>query len=269
MKERMNFKEFKTALIKAISSLSDKDILVIDKGDILLIKREDLETALFLDNAWSRYQGGEDIQSMARLMTAPIFEQKEKFDFAKMSWTDAKSRVMPQVKNVEFFLQPMAKKAKIVFKDNLIPSLGVGYVIDDKHGMAYITADMLKDWGVTLDILHSQVMANIKPFKKDIKKVQVEDGLHYYMANTCDSYDAAKILILLEDAADIQASFSGDMMVGIPNRDTLIVFDSKKPYVPFFAVKIMEAHSTFPYPISPFIFKWEKGRFLAGQIMAL
>ena len=60
MKERMNFQEFKGELIKTILQMSDKDIMVVDAGDRLLIKREDHDTALFLDalgrdQEWRRF----------------------------------------------------------------------------------------------------------------------------------------------------------------------------------------------------------------------
>jgi uncharacterized protein YtpQ (UPF0354 family) len=269
MKERMNFQEFKGELIKTISQMSDKDIMVVDAGDRLLIKREDLNTALFLDNAWKRYKSGEDFQTMAKLMIEPLLKQSERYDFTKMSWAEVKNRIMPQVKNLAFFKQSLAEKSKIVFRDDIIPGIGIGYVVDSDNGMAYVTNHILDMWGITPDILHAQAIANIKPYKKDIKRVELPDGLHYYIASTLDSYDAAKILILLEDGAEIQASFKGDMMVGIPIRDVLLIFDSEKPYVPFFAMQILEVNSKFPYPVSPLIFKWEKGKFVAGQIIAM
>lgn len=262
-KHTLNFGDFKQRFMQAISDKTEETTLVYDRGDKLVIKRKDSEQVFFLENAWARYNEGETIDIIINTMIKPLFSVNIK-DLPDMKWEQVKGLIYPQIKDEKSLLQGNLAKAGIIYKTGIIPLLAVCYVADIDSGMMYVTHDILKNWGADLETLHEQAILNLKSMNKGLQRMDGQHGEVFFASNTMDSYDCSRILDL--DYDTIKSSFKGDVLIAVPNRDFLLVFDSAASYIPIFFMLIMKDYHSKPYPISMNIFKWDGKSFQAGEI---
>lgn len=258
------FQNFKDSFIKAVLKETDAEKSIIDRGTQLEVIGDNGEKQMVnLDNLFQRHLHGESIEHLIETVVKPIISNNF-YAKSEKSWEEVKSSIYPQLKNIQIFEDAQMQKAKMVHSDDIIPFIAVCYVIDvDDYGVVYITEDHLVRWEVDKDTLHKQAMENLKPKAEDIRRIDSQ-GSFFFVSQTNDAYDASRILALNYDT--FKEEFEGEVLIGIPNRDFIIIFDSAQEYVPFFFMNVIQDYQNRPYGIIPAIYLWDGKEYKPTQL---
>ncbi len=95
-------------------------------------------------------------------------------------------------------------------------------VIDAPSSMAYVNEEQMRRWNLTTDEIHALALANLQG--ATVPKFVDKGG--YHAGQWGDAYDASRILVpgVFDDLP-----ITGEPVVVLPNRDTLLVADSNNP----------------------------------------
>jgi hypothetical protein len=117
---------------------------------------------------------------------------------------------------------PDAKPVHIPY-GGLAPGLAVGIVIDSERAKAAMTHDKFHQWGLSLEQALGIAIDNLRD-STEAKFKEETSGL--FVSQWNDTYDATRML--LTDML-CRLKIRGEPVVGIPNRNRLIVAGSKDP----------------------------------------
>lgn len=142
-------------------------------------------------------------------------------------------------------------QGKTKFKD-----LTVIFVIDLGSSMAFITTHHLETWGITQEELEGIAYANLAALPTELLELKTPDKKSYYMINTLDGYAATRLLTY--DFTQLKEKVQGDLLISIPIRDMLVVFDSKdispRKMMAMNVVKMSDAD----YPLLPDVYRFKR-----------
>lgn len=131
----------------------------------------------------------------------------------------ASPRILPQVKNREFLRvnEQMGEGRGVVWRP-LVDEIVVSYVLDSEHGMTYLTHADLAAWRKGADEIHAIALENLRRRSAPLGG-RIDPSTGVQVIRTRDGYDAARVLILNELLKEARE----DLLVGLPDRDTLMV----------------------------------------------
>ena len=130
-----------------------------------------------------------------------------------------RARVRPRLVPAGYFADAVRRgaKAEPVSVPSGVPGLSIALVLDSETSVAYLTADMLGELGLTTDEALALAKANLAG-SVDVAAI-VRDVLEknaLVMVKSFDSYDAARVLLVPAALAEGQ-----ELAAVIPDRDTL------------------------------------------------
>jgi uncharacterized protein YtpQ (UPF0354 family) len=108
------------------------------------------------------------------------------------------------------------------------PFLGdlmITYVISEGSRLAYINEQHLERWQASTHDLHEQAIANLRQRTDDRGSYTAtgEGARRIIIFNTQDGFDATRLL-LPDMLTELRGQFPGRMVIGVPNRDFMILF---------------------------------------------
>jgi uncharacterized protein YtpQ (UPF0354 family) len=101
----------------------------------------------------------------------------------------------------------------------------IAYVISEGGRLAYINEQHLERWQIGAHELHDQAITNLRTRTEAIGSYTTtgEGAQRLVIFNTQDGFDATRLL-LSDMLASLRGQFPGKMVIGIPNRDFMILF---------------------------------------------
>lgn len=173
------------------------------------------------------------------------------------NWEMTKHFIFPLLKNSNQIIQ--YPNMKLVSEQSPIPELAITYVIDSNDSMAFLSEGMLSDWGIEVKEMKKQAFRNLKKLyeKKGLLTDKSEGGF-FLFSNREDGYDATRILSL--DYRYLKGKVKGEVLIGIPNRDMLVVFGSEESIADRFVFQNAMAFRDHRYALTPNTFIWKDGK---------
>lgn len=144
------------------------------------------------------------------------------------SFDELRERVFPMLKPITLLVQVREHKLPMIVYRPFLADLIITYVIDEPSSVAYINENHLERWQIGEHELHAQAMENLqrRTVERGSYTVTGEGPQRLIIFNTRDGFDATRLLLpgLLERW---RAEFPGHMVIGVPNRDFLIIFSDE------------------------------------------
>ncbi|MBC8161975.1 MAG: DUF1444 family protein [Roseiflexaceae bacterium] len=133
-------------------------------------------------------------------------------------------RIYPMLKPATLLATVRERNLPMLAYRDFLAGLIIAYVIDEQNSVAYINENHLESWDVTMQDLHEQALDNLRRRTDLVDAVSAgEDDQRLFMFSSGDGYDATRLL--LSDVLQAWArNVSGNLVIGIPNRDFLIAF---------------------------------------------
>lgn len=263
----MNKEEFVTFVANEISKNAPDKTVVVENSDNfgLLISFVSGTTGIVsLDNIHRAYlsqrHSGEFSALIKNLISSVTVEPKQ-IAMDVSNFENIKKSIYPFIKPKAFLNFPGVGRLSPThtgFAEDLI----ITYVVDYSDSVAGITEKHLLNWDINMDELHKLAMSNFLK-DKDIPPVKIllSNYLAAFTYNAGDSYDATRILLAhrLEETAK---RMPHKALIGIPNRDFLIVFPDTVNVKNKFRQLIREDAKTKAYGISDSIYSLIDGRLI-------
>lgn len=211
-----------------------------------------------IDNAYRDYRSSPD-------SLAPILHRyaSTAADVYASAVALSKDNIVPVIKSAGFVTdaEKMAGQAggakgfDAVFEpynDNLV----IVYAQDTKTGIEYFLPDDLKKAGIDKDSLRPMAIRNLIRLLPDI---QIKGSKELYMVTAGGNYEAS--LLLMDDLwTKKNLAVDGDFIIGVPNRDLLLVTGSKdKVGIGKLRELVHRMYTTGNYPVSDALYKRGEG----------
>nr|WP_068130905.1 DUF1444 family protein [Nosocomiicoccus ampullae] len=131
--------------------------------------------------------------------------------------------IYPVVRSTSFPKEAKDGK-KFIFDEHTAETV-IFYALD--HGRSYelIDESLLETLGLTKEALKEKAFNNLKTLDIKYKKETVQENDFYFISHR-DGYDASRILNE-EFLNDFHSKLEGEMMIGLPHQDVLIIVDVK------------------------------------------
>jgi uncharacterized protein YtpQ (UPF0354 family) len=134
-------------------------------------------------------------------------------------------RVFPMLKPLSLLATVRERKLPMLVYRPFLADLMIAYVIDEPNQVAYINEQHLERWEIAEHELHAQAIANLRRRTDERTNYTVTGSgeQRLIIFHSQDGFDATRLLLpsLLERW---RPEFSGNMVIGVPNRDFLILF---------------------------------------------
>ncbi len=166
------------------------------------------------------------------------------------TWEAAQRLLRPQLMPAEYLdRMPLAHTP---FGEGLV----LGFVLDRPDTYAYVLAEDIERWGVTLDQVNTVAFENLDAISKGVS-LQASTGAEPFLAiGVNDGYDAVRLLSP-QFRASVAKRLGSPFFAAIPNRDFLIMWSTKSS--PSFTAHAREQavrdSRDQPYPLTPTIFE--------------
>lgn len=246
---------------------------------------------IYLEQYWSRYQEGEELESTLQNIAKEILEHSNNIPFDDsissdiQSWDWARKRIMPRLINKAWNEDMLSRNPHTDIAD-----LAVVYVIalevNSNTGAIYITDQLLETWGKTVEDLKAAAIENIEAsdvitFRpmSDILMDLVSDqtGIDWLSAETasCQAEDAGMFVAsfknMLFGASSILSPklmkhvanmFHGNFVILPSSVHEVIIVKSPEPgHVDDFVNMVSEVNRTAVDPVdrlSDNIYAWDE-----------
>ena len=219
-------------------SLSETDFAV----DLLCKKDKDLKASLGLYGIASRFNCGESLDNVFDVVKESLIAQ---YNITNVDYTfeDIKGDIYPLLETEfespsDLVKKPFTKNGEVF----------IYYVRDIGSSMTFIVKEQIKEWGISEDEIHELAIKNLENrivFPKAMQSNGETKNLFIY--NSKDGYDATRVLTL--DIPVLKEKFKGDICVGIPNRDFLVLFDSALSGTEFIRNQIKVDYKSHTYSL--------------------
>ncbi|MFV0368115.1 MAG: DUF1444 family protein [Hyphomicrobiaceae bacterium] len=165
----------------------------------------------------------------------------------------AKSRLRIQIAPVEYVAHVAEKMKKELPHRKLSRLVISAYAVDSPNMLRYVTSSDLDAWKVSEDDLRQQAIANLDAASTNIelKPSQPANGAGAYLAiGRGDGYMAARILCP-QFMQRVQKALGTKVMIGIPNRDFLVMWSPDFAKRRQFAAQVAADFKAKPHPLTP------------------
>ena len=138
-------------------------------------------------------------------------------------------RIFPQLKNVNLLVDTVERGADPILYRLFLADIMLTYAIRDSKRLSYLTETQIERWGVSEHVVHEQAMKNLAAASQKIPYHVAGTGSQQVVIfNVNDGLDAARLLLpdLIQSAAH---DIPGNLVIGIPNRDFMVVFSDDDP----------------------------------------
>lgn len=227
-------------------------------GNLLITSRKgDFDYKHYLDNAYNDYKAEPDsiknVISRYVASASDLYVERSKLNTGN---------IVPVIKPAEY-LNDVSNlgdngKAFPMLTDKYNDQLIIAYAEDTKNNIRYLNEDDFKKLGISRDSLKSIALRNFDRIIPNIQR-QGENGL--YMVTAGGDYEAS--LILLPSIWNKENfPVDGDFIVGIHNRDLLLITGSNNPNgIGKIKEVIANSYKTGNYQVSESLYRWTGSKF--------
>lgn len=194
------------------------------EGLALKLRLGQSDLQISVDNFYRAYLQAPD---QLILVADTLARSLRSYDAARAitSFADLRERVFPMLKPMLLLVTVRDRKLPMIVYRPFLADLMITYVIEEPGSVVYVTEPHLDRWQISQHELHEQAIANLKRRTDERGNYTVtgQGAQRLIVSNTQDGYDATRLLLpsLLSGWRD---QFPGQLVIGVPNRDFLIVF---------------------------------------------
>jgi uncharacterized protein YtpQ (UPF0354 family) len=249
------------ALVEARLRATD-DIEVTGRERLTLrVRIGQSELSVSVQNFYSVY--AEHPEELETVVTT-LLRSLRAYDAARTTtaYQDLRERVYPMLKPITILLTIRERNLPMIVYRPFLADLIIAYVIEEPTSVAYISEQHLERWGVQEHDLHEQAMANLRQrtAERGSHTVAGSDQQRLVILNAQDGFDATRLLL-----PDVIKGLAGDMpgtiVIGIPNRDFLIIFsDSDRTILTAVAHQIQRESAERAHGLTDQLFTIERGQ---------
>jgi uncharacterized protein YtpQ (UPF0354 family) len=158
------------------------------------------------------------VQTFVRVILGEVPARTE-IDFNTLA-----ERVYPMLKKIDLLVAVRERNLPMIVYREFLADLIITYVIDEQNSVSYINENHLEQWSISVQDLHEQAIENLRRRTQRVASVSAGEGeQRLFIFNTGDGYDASRLL-LTDLLIGWARQLSGNLVIGIPNRDFLIAF---------------------------------------------
>jgi uncharacterized protein YtpQ (UPF0354 family) len=231
------------------------------EGLTVRLRRGQSELAVSVQNfynAYTQYPDQLDEVANALLSSVRSYEPAR----AQSGFDELRERVYPMLKPINLLATISDRKLPMIVYRPFLADLIITYVIEEPNSVAYISEQHLERWGLAEHELHEQAMANLRrrTAERGSHTITGEGYQRLVIFDTQDGFDATRLLLpdLIEPW---QADLPGTMVIGIPNRDFLIIFsDSDRTILTAVAHQIQRESAERAYGLTDQLFTVSGGQ---------
>lgn len=206
----------------------ESEISVQIRGELEIeLSLADSKFTSYLDNAYREYcLATNDLAGVLKRYAIAAIETLKR---PKTSVIDA-SRIVPVIKDSLYLSETRQAMLNAgqdlskfdIYNEKLNSRLDVFYAEDTEFNIRYLGTADIEDLGIELDCLRSNAVENLK---RELPPIECHGADGYYMLTAGGNYEAS---LLLFDSIWNSSNFvvKGDIVVGIPSRDLLLVTGS-------------------------------------------
>jgi len=138
-------------------------------------------------------------------------------------------RIIPQLKPIALLADLLDRGAEPIVYQMFLADLIITYAIHDDKRLSYLTETQLNKWGVSEFAIHEQAIQNLRQRSATVPYHVTGSGSQQLIIfNHNDGLDAARLL-LPDMLTDVAKHIPGETLIGIPNRDFMILFSDDDP----------------------------------------
>jgi uncharacterized protein YtpQ (UPF0354 family) len=249
------------ALIEARLRATDDIAVTGREGLTLRVRIGQSELSVSVQNFYSAYA-----EHPAELETVveTLLRSLRAYDTARSTtaFNELRERVYPMLKPIALLLTIRERNLPMIVYRPFLADLIITYVIEEPNSVAYISEQHLERWGVQEHEIHEQAMANLRrrTTERGSHTTAGTDQQRLVILDAQDGFDATRLLL-----PDLIEALSGDMpgtvVIGIPNRDFLIIFsDSDRTILTAVAHQIQREAAERAYGLTDQLFTIEGGQ---------
>lgn len=231
------------------------------EGLSLRLRRGESELTLNVQSFYNAYaQHPDQLAAVAEALLASLRNYNPAR--AVSSFDELRELVYPMLKPIALLATIRERSLPMIVYRPFLADLIISYVIEEPSSVAYISEQHLERWGLAEHELHEQAMANLRrrTAERGSHTVTGEGYQRLVIFDAQDGFDATRLLLpdLIEPWA---AGLPGTMVVGIPNRDFLIIFsDSDRTILTAVAHQIQREAAERAYGLTDQLFTVRGGQ---------
>jgi uncharacterized protein YtpQ (UPF0354 family) len=215
----------------------------------------------YLDNIWKGLNVNcEDRKKLVELHLNSIIDSES---ILKALSEKDQLLVMPVIRSIEMRNGMPKSDSDYVLCEELAGDVGAFWVINKPTGLVYLTKVKLDQIGLSIEQLKIISVQNIK---SNIQEVKCEGGNGMFMITAGGNFETS---LLYSDTlwTQLQSNVKGTIVIGIPNRDLLLVTGSEDhENLKKMTEIIIDSFNKGSYPISKKLFMRENGKWMLFEM---
>lgn len=216
----MNVFKLRDLILEQLKEKVDFSYSFDREKEILRVERKDNKKGIevSLSKAVDKAKGSDNFVDEIVYYLAESLER-----MAEESLSLDEKMIYPVVRSTSF--SDKTKSGVSFIKDIHTNETAVYYAVDFKNSYRLIDENLAETFGMTHEDIRVIAYNNVKNLPIDYKKQTVQ-GNDFYFVNHNDGYDASRLLNenFLKEMYD---KCEGEMMIGLPHQDVLIITDVK------------------------------------------
>jgi len=224
----MTHNDFDTFVTHLIATLPDLDVTITDVTFIdgqLVVTRGDQSLAIDVAPFEQAYRRRPD--ALDAVVATLLRVSKGERGVPDPGYQAIADRIIPQLKPVVLLMDLLERGADPIVYRLFLGDIMVTYAIRDNGRLSFLTEAQLERWGVSEYTIHEQAVANLRAMSQNVPyHVAGEGDSQIVIFNNEDGLDAVRLL-LPDIIADAARGMPGNLVVGIPNRDFMVVINDE------------------------------------------
>ncbi len=136
-----------------------------------------------------------------------------------------RGRVLPMLKPISLLLLVHERQLPMLVYRPFLADLIITYVIDEPARLVYLNEQHLERWGLAEHELYSEALANLRrrTEERGTYTVTGQGATRLIIFKAQDGFDATRLL-LPDLLGRWRSELPGNLVIGVPDRDFLILF---------------------------------------------
>lgn len=225
-----------------------RNVDIVKESHLKLTSKDSKTADVFLDNSYATYKQEPQlvrsiIENLVQSLSESVFNDDRVLP----------DKIMPIIRH-----RSSLENGQYLY-DNYNDELIICYGEDLPKSIQYVTEIALKKSGISKDHLKATAQKNLDHF---FKKVEIHGDNGFYMVSAGGCFEAS-LLLFNKFWNKETLSVEGDFVVGIPNRDVLLVTGSgdQKGIGKAKSLISKSLAESWSYPISSELFIYSNGKF--------
>ncbi|MFZ9858504.1 MAG: DUF1444 family protein [Roseiflexaceae bacterium] len=224
----MTHNDFDTFVTHLIATLPDLDVTITDVTFVdgqMVVTRGDQSQVIDVAPFEQAYRRRPD--ALDAVVATLLRVSKGERGVPDPGYQAIASQIIPQLKPVVLLMDLLERGADPIVYRLFLGDIMVTYAIRDNGRLSFLTEAQLERWGVSEYTVHEHAVANLRAMSENVPyHVAGEGDSQIVIFNNEDGLDAVRLL-LPDIIADAARGMPGNLVIGIPNRDFMVVINDE------------------------------------------